>query len=241
MKKQLKLSLAATAVAVTVIGTGLTSYAMAQERIRSAGAQGGPISTGPAAASRLHAEKSNGVINFLKAAIWSSQDSYLSRTSNNTAIGQIIEASNRATFAMLTPAQQKVQEEELQIDRFAPDKKLWRDIAATKSIVNALLTVSSDQEKLANGIESAIWDKISHPTDQVKADSGLLGLSQNEKLRELANPSESKPVQQHRRWLDKQYVAGCEQVRASLSADQKKEWDAIWALYQRYLPKTVPQ
>lgn len=155
-------------------------------------------------------------------------------------MGQIVEASNRATFALSTPEQQKVLEQSLQIERFAPDKKLWHDIAATKSVVNALVNVTKEQEDLANGLESAIWDKIMHPSDKVKAESGLLGLTQSEKLRELANPQESKIVQQHRRWLDAQYEAGCTKVRASLNKDQQKEWDAVWAIYRQYLPKNLP-
>ena len=245
MKKQFKISLAATAVAVTVISTGLTSYAMAQERSRSGGgtfkkvAQGSGGS-GTALANKTSLGDANDVIHLLDEAICQFQNSAIRRTDNQDHISLIIQACNRAVFAMSTPEQQKAREADIQIDRFAPNKSVWREIAKTPSVPKALLKVTDSQNKLAKERVEAIWAKIMHPSTQDIADSGLLGLSQSQKLAELSHASTSEAVQRHNRWMDSQYSKACSEMRASLTTEQKAEWDKIMKIYTSNLPKTTP-
>lgn len=237
MKKQFKISLAATAVAVTIISTGLTSYAMAQDRARAIGTSHGV--SGQAANPVTNGE-TNSVLNLLSFAISENQNSLILRTNDEKVKAQVIQACNRAAFAMKSPSDQDAYRKVIDVERWATDKSVWREIAQTKSMVNALLHPTKDQSRLALNLNTAIWDKISKPTAEVIRQSPLLGMTQQEKLREQSNPPASRAVQMHRKWLDLQLADAMRQVRATLTKDQGAEWDGILSLYNRHLPKINP-
>lgn len=221
----------------TIIGASLTTYAMGQEQARIGTGQGGGIHT---AANAVPASKTNEVIQLLLFGISESQNTLIAKTSDSNMHARVIEACNRAVFAAKTPSEQEDYRKVIDIDKWAPNKSVWREIAGTKSMVKELLNVTPQQNKLAEKLSDAIWDKIVKPTPEVIKQTPMLGLKQEEKLREQANAPNSKIVQMHRRWLEGQIGEAMKEVRDSLTIEQKAEWDAIWALYQKHLPKITP-
>lgn len=222
----------------TIIGASLTTYAMAQERVFvKTGEQGSSIGS---AATAVPATKSNAVTHLLLFAISESQNSWIAKTSDSETHARVIEACNRAAFAAKTPDEQEAYRKVIDVEKWAPNKNVWRDIAKTKSMVTELLKATPEQNSIAKKATDAIWDKIMKPTPEVIKQTPMLGLTQAEKLREQEDPPRSRIVQMHRKWLDGQLENACKQVRESLTKEQKAEWDGIWALYQKYLPKITP-
>lgn len=221
----------------TLIGASLTTYAMAQERTHVAAKQG----TGNAAAtSAVPSTPKNAATHLLQFALSESHNALLNKTNDAQLHARIIEASNRAVFAAQSLEEQEAYRKLIDIEKRAPNKSVWREIASTKSMLNALLKITPEQHALAEKVTNAIWDKITKPTPEVIKQTPILGLTQAEKLRERENPVASKYIQIHGKWLNAQIEDACKQVRATLTADQKAEWDAIWALYQKHLPTITP-
>lgn len=179
----------------------------------------------------------NNVIQLLHQAICFKQNSDVALADTAEAKAKYIQAANRAIFSLLPQEHHEDQRRLLNVEEFAPDKEIWRQIVQTRSLVKALAHVSKPVDQAAGDSLKRIWGRITHPSAQDKKMSGLLAIENPRQRRmEAASEPASANLKKHRAWLDAMCEAEMKQIYSKLSKEQRREWDAVLTVYKSYSP-----
>jgi hypothetical protein len=189
-------------VYAAVVAIAATSFAFAQSARTGGGSQIADTSS-LATAQRVPANAAQEVM----SRHFSTYQLYLLEQSEHQPQHEdVILALNVADMWVLTPAQQKdSQKNVLQLDKYMPSPSPWDAVRNAPSRIKALLNITEAQTAAIRKIEKAY-----RGSDQ-KIHANPKGQVEILKLFWADDESESK------------------EVRAVLTADQQKEWDAIRA------------
>ncbi|MBL8087440.1 MAG: hypothetical protein JNM85_05125 [Chthonomonas sp.] len=214
-----------SALGMAILGsTALATQAIARQEAGNAG--GSPVAakgrvTGPVAARKSKAPAVNSVLMLLNQAIVSRQNSDIEYADTEAQKEKVIQACNRAIFALLPEENHEDQRRLIQVEAFAPDKSVWREIEQTKSLVKALIKVSPEVDQSANASIKRVWDRLLSPDHA------------DRQAHARSRPAATKE-RQFRAWVDSLWESEMNRTYHLLTNEQQAEWDAVMDVYKRY-------